>query len=103
MTALRVAVVGAGLGGLCLTQGLLGAGADARVYERDAAPAARRQGYRLRLDARRGFPAGRSRDGKAAQQRPVLALPPSGPELNRRRQFRRAATRLRDAASGRWS
>ena len=52
MTGLRVAVVGAGLGGLCLAQGLHGAGADVTVYERDAALDSRQQGYRLHVDAR---------------------------------------------------
>lgn len=55
MRSLRVAVVGAGLGGLCLAQGLLRAGADVTVYERDAALAGRRQGYRLHVDARAGL------------------------------------------------
>jgi 2-polyprenyl-6-methoxyphenol hydroxylase-like FAD-dependent oxidoreductase len=48
----RVIVIGAGLGGLCLAQGLRGAGFDVEVYERDPAPAARRQGYRLHIDTR---------------------------------------------------
>ncbi|MGC5288414.1 FAD-dependent oxidoreductase [Micromonospora sp. DT231] len=47
-----MAVAGAGLGGLCLAQGLLRAGVDVDVYERDAAPDSRRQGYRLHVDAR---------------------------------------------------
>lgn len=47
---MRVAVAGAGLGGLCLAQGLRSAGIDAEVYERDPAIAARFQGYRLMLD-----------------------------------------------------
>ena len=55
MTGLRVAVVGGGLGGLCLAQGLLRAGADVTVYERDASLAVRRQGYRLHVDARAGL------------------------------------------------
>jgi 2-polyprenyl-6-methoxyphenol hydroxylase-like FAD-dependent oxidoreductase len=55
MSGLRVAVAGAGLGGLCLAQGLLRAGVDVTVYERDAALAARRQGYRLHVDARAGL------------------------------------------------
>ncbi|MEW1655583.1 NAD(P)/FAD-dependent oxidoreductase [Streptomyces sp. NPDC093707] len=46
---MRVAVVGAGLGGLCLAQGLRGAGIEADVYERDPAITARFQGYRLVL------------------------------------------------------
>lgn len=51
----RVAVAGAGLGGLCLAQGLLRAGIDVQVYERDPALDARRQGYRLHMDARAGL------------------------------------------------
>jgi 2-polyprenyl-6-methoxyphenol hydroxylase-like FAD-dependent oxidoreductase len=50
-----VAVAGAGLGGLCLAQGLRRAGADVTVYERDDGLAGRRQGYRLHLDARAGL------------------------------------------------
>jgi 2-polyprenyl-6-methoxyphenol hydroxylase-like FAD-dependent oxidoreductase len=49
-----VAVAGGGLGGLCLAQGLLKSGVDVTVYERDAQLAARRQGYRLHVDARAG-------------------------------------------------
>jgi 2-polyprenyl-6-methoxyphenol hydroxylase-like FAD-dependent oxidoreductase len=52
---LRVAVAGGGLGGLCLAQGLLKAGVDVTVYERDAQLAGRRQGYRLHVDARAGL------------------------------------------------
>ena len=55
MSGLRVAVAGGGLGGLCLAQGLLKAGADVTVYERDARLAVRRQGYRLHVDARAGL------------------------------------------------
>jgi 2-polyprenyl-6-methoxyphenol hydroxylase-like FAD-dependent oxidoreductase len=47
----KVAVVGAGIGGLCLAHGLLRAGADVTVYERDATLDSRGQGYRLHLDA----------------------------------------------------
>jgi len=54
MSGLRVAVAGAGLGGLCLAQGLVRAGVDVQVYERDATPDVRRQGYRLHMDARAG-------------------------------------------------
>ena len=55
MSGLRVAVAGGGLGGLCLAQGLLKAGVDVTVYERDGRLAARRQGYRLHVDARAGL------------------------------------------------
>ncbi|WP_051944560.1 FAD-dependent oxidoreductase [Streptacidiphilus rugosus] len=55
MGGLRVAVVGAGLGGLCLAQGLRRVGVEVEVYERDAGPGARPQGYRLHLDARAGL------------------------------------------------
>src|SRR5579864_8054509 len=55
MDPIKVAVVGSGLGGLCLANGLPRAGADVTVYERDASLAGRRQGYRLHLDARAGL------------------------------------------------
>ena len=48
---MKVAVVGAGIGGLCLAHGLLRAGADVTVYERDESLDSRGQGYRLHLDA----------------------------------------------------
>jgi 2-polyprenyl-6-methoxyphenol hydroxylase-like FAD-dependent oxidoreductase len=47
---MRVSVVGAGLGGLALAQGLRGAGIEVDVYERDPAITARFQGYRLVLN-----------------------------------------------------
>lgn len=47
-----VLVIGAGLGGLCLAQGLRKAGIPCEVYERDSALDARRQGYRLHIDSR---------------------------------------------------
>jgi 2-polyprenyl-6-methoxyphenol hydroxylase-like FAD-dependent oxidoreductase len=45
----EVLIVGAGLGGLCLAQGLRQAGIPVAVYERDPAPVARGQGYRVSL------------------------------------------------------
>src|ERR1700691_3166064 len=52
---MRVAGAGAGLGGLCLAQGLRWAGAEVSVYERDNHLAGRGQGYRLHVDARAGL------------------------------------------------
>ncbi|MFD7660348.1 FAD-dependent oxidoreductase [Actinosynnema sp. NPDC059797] len=47
---LHVAVVGGGVGGLCLAQGLRGHGVEVSVHERDATPTDRLQGYRLHVD-----------------------------------------------------
>ncbi len=47
----HVIVIGAGLGGLALAQGLVRAGIQVTVHERDAALTSRRQGYRLHIDA----------------------------------------------------
>ncbi|WP_202801128.1 FAD-dependent oxidoreductase [Cupriavidus basilensis] len=46
----HITIVGAGLGGLCLAQGLRQQGIAFDVYERDAALASRTQGYRIRID-----------------------------------------------------
>src|SRR5262249_42331061 len=51
---ISVAIVGAGLSGLCLAQALRSAGLDASLYERDPSPHARRQGYRITLDEHGG-------------------------------------------------
>lgn len=48
----RVLVIGGGLGGLCLAQGLRKAGISVAVYERDSEPLARTQGYRVHIDTR---------------------------------------------------
>jgi 2-polyprenyl-6-methoxyphenol hydroxylase-like FAD-dependent oxidoreductase len=52
MSGPRIAIVGAGLGGLCLAQGLRQAGVDIAVYERDLSPTSRAQGYRISIDSR---------------------------------------------------
>jgi 2-polyprenyl-6-methoxyphenol hydroxylase-like FAD-dependent oxidoreductase len=51
----KVAVVGAGIGGLCLAQGLRRNGIDVTVYERDDTLSSRGQGYRVHLDAGRAL------------------------------------------------
>lgn len=46
---MRVAIAGGGLAGPCLAHGLKRAGVDVTLYERDAGPAARTQGYRIHI------------------------------------------------------
>jgi 2-polyprenyl-6-methoxyphenol hydroxylase-like FAD-dependent oxidoreductase len=48
----RVLIIGGGLGGLCLAQGLHQAGIDSVVYERDSSATSRTQGYRFHMDGR---------------------------------------------------
>jgi 2-polyprenyl-6-methoxyphenol hydroxylase-like FAD-dependent oxidoreductase len=50
VTAVKVLVVGGGVGGLCLAQGLRRAGVAVQVFERDPTAHTRGQGYRLRID-----------------------------------------------------
>src|SRR5690242_17028395 len=45
----HILIIGGGIAGLCLAQGLIGAGISVAVYERAASAAAGRQGYRLSL------------------------------------------------------
>jgi 2-polyprenyl-6-methoxyphenol hydroxylase-like FAD-dependent oxidoreductase len=46
----HVAVIGGGIGGLCLAQGLRRKGVSVAVYERDHDPQDRAQGFRLHID-----------------------------------------------------
>ncbi|MEV5501186.1 NAD(P)/FAD-dependent oxidoreductase [Nonomuraea fuscirosea] len=46
----HIAIIGGGVGGLCLAQGLRKAGLDVTVYERDRTPSDRLQGYRVHID-----------------------------------------------------
>lgn len=46
----HVAIIGGGMGGLCLAQGLRKAGISVMVYERDESGEARPQGYRIHID-----------------------------------------------------
>jgi len=50
--AFDVAVVGGGIGGLCLAQGLKKAGINVAVYERDRTRVDRLQGYRVHISPR---------------------------------------------------
>lgn len=47
---MHIVIIGAGLGGLCLAQGLRRRGVSFDVYERDAAPDSRPQGFRIKID-----------------------------------------------------
>lgn len=64
----HVAIIGAGLGGLCLAQGLKQQGIPFDVFERDSALDSRSQGFRIRINA----------DGQAALRH---CLPPQLFEL----------------------
>lgn len=46
----RIAIIGAGLGGLCLAQGLKKNGVDFRIFEKDQEANTRTQGYRIRIN-----------------------------------------------------
>ncbi|MBX6750156.1 MAG: NAD(P)-binding protein [Micromonosporaceae bacterium] len=47
----HVVIIGGGLAGLCLAQGLFRSGISVTVYEADASPEVRAQGYRISLKA----------------------------------------------------
>ncbi|MGP4015829.1 FAD-dependent oxidoreductase [Saccharopolyspora sp. 5N708] len=49
-TSFKVLVIGGGIGGLCLAQGLKRAGVDVAVYERDRTRTDRLEGYRIHID-----------------------------------------------------
>jgi 2-polyprenyl-6-methoxyphenol hydroxylase-like FAD-dependent oxidoreductase len=51
-TPLHLVIVGGGIGGLCLAQGLKKAGLSVAVYERDRARTDRLQGYRIHINPR---------------------------------------------------
>jgi cation diffusion facilitator CzcD-associated flavoprotein CzcO len=81
-TALHVIVIGGGIGGLCLAQGLKKSGIGISVYERDASAQFRSQGYpecavpspqgvmstSIRERGLHGRPGGGAGHGRAAQQ-----------------------------------
>ncbi len=46
----HVAIIGGGLGGLCLAQSLRKSGIRFTVFERDVSPSSRPQGYRIHID-----------------------------------------------------
>jgi 2-polyprenyl-6-methoxyphenol hydroxylase-like FAD-dependent oxidoreductase len=48
---LRVRIIGAGTGGLCLAQGLRRDDVDVELFERNTTPTDRQQGYRLSINA----------------------------------------------------
>lgn len=51
-SSFRVVIIGGGIGGLCLAQGLKKAGVGVSVFERDRSPTARLQGYRIHISPR---------------------------------------------------
>ncbi len=50
MEKIHVGIIGGGIGGLCLAQGLKKAGINVAVYERDETPSSRQQGFRVHIN-----------------------------------------------------
>jgi 2-polyprenyl-6-methoxyphenol hydroxylase-like FAD-dependent oxidoreductase len=92
-----VDIVGGGIGGLCLAQGLKRAGVGVAVYERDRTAETRQQGYRLDVEpdgsrallrrGARGFPLPATGDlsqpGAAAHRAGFFRLCGAVPPLRR--------------------
>ena len=66
----HVAIIGGGMGGLCLANGLKKAGISVAVYERDQSPESRTQGYRIHID-----PQGSTALHECLPQHPVGSFP----------------------------
>jgi 2-polyprenyl-6-methoxyphenol hydroxylase-like FAD-dependent oxidoreductase len=110
MSRLKVLVVGAGLGGLCLAHRLRRADIDVQIFERDASPWERPQGYRLHLDAegvnalRESLPPSHYALFEATSMRPVdstTILDTSLHELRRVASDEHGSTQGQVAADGR--
>jgi 2-polyprenyl-6-methoxyphenol hydroxylase-like FAD-dependent oxidoreductase len=87
---MRIAIIGAGLAGLALAQKMRHEGADVVVFERDAGPDARRQGFRITVDEH-GFGALRTCLTEELHQEVLASAGPPGGY------FRITDERLRDA------
>lgn len=70
---LHVVVIGGGIGGLCLAQGLKQAGVSVAVYERDRDRTDRLAGYRIHINpAAACVPAARALGGLRRHRRPTV-------------------------------
>jgi len=61
---LKVIIIGAGTGGLCLAQGLKSEGIPVEIFERERTPSDRQAGYRLSIS-----PTGTARSRSVYQSR----------------------------------